>query len=82
MDLFCRAKYNGKTIALIIFEDRMSQNTETEKPINFDEIRLDPISHIHRENNPQFIASLARGLELLRCFSANNQVLGNQELAK
>ncbi|MFH3574757.1 hypothetical protein WAI05_20655, partial [Acinetobacter baumannii] len=22
----------------------MSQNTETEKPINFDEIRLDPIS--------------------------------------
>lgn len=41
MDLFCRAKYNGKTIALIIFEDRMSQNTETEKPINFDEIRLD-----------------------------------------
>lgn len=82
MDLFCRAKYNGKTIALIIFEDRMSQNTETEKLINFDEIRLDPISHIHRENNPQFIASLARGLELLRCFSANNQVLGNQELAK
>ncbi len=60
--------------ALIIFEDRMSQNTETEKPINFDEIRLDPISHIHR-NNPQFIASLARGLELLRCFSANNQGL-------
>lgn len=49
MDLFCRAKYNGKTIALIIFEDRMSQNTETEKPINFDEIRLDPISHIHRK---------------------------------
>ena len=60
----------------------MSQNSETEQPINFDEIRLDPISHIHRENNPQFIASLARGLELLRCFSANNQVLGNQELAK
>ena len=43
----------------------MSQNSETEQPINFDEIRLDPISHIHRENNPQFIASLARGLELL-----------------
>ncbi|TDI16048.1 IclR family transcriptional regulator, partial [Acinetobacter baumannii] len=30
----------------------MSQNTETEKPINFDEIRLDPISNRHRENNP------------------------------
>jgi len=60
----------------------MSQRSENEKSINFDEIRLDPISHIHRENNPQFIASLARGLELLRCFSASNQVLGNQELSK
>lgn len=46
-----------------------------------DEIRLDPISHIHRENNPQFIASIARGLEILRCFSATNQLLGNQEIA-
>ena len=35
---------------------------QLEKKINLDEIRLDPISHIHRENNPQFIASLARGL--------------------
>ncbi|ARD28832.1 IclR family transcriptional regulator [Acinetobacter lactucae] len=54
---------------------------QVEKKVNFDEIRLDPISHIHRENNPQFIASLARGLEILRCFSASNQVLGNQELS-
>ncbi|ENV60003.1 IclR family transcriptional regulator [Acinetobacter soli] len=63
----------------------MSQSTElkkNDKPLNFDEIRLDPISHIHRENNPQFIASLARGLELLRCFSLQHQVLGNLELAK
>ncbi|MFX3620098.1 MAG: IclR family transcriptional regulator [Acinetobacter radioresistens] len=63
----------------------MSESTrveKTEKITNLDEIRLDPISHIHRENNPQFIASLARGLELLRCFSAHKQVLGNQELAK
>lgn len=52
----------------------------THAKANFDEIRLDPISHLHRENNPQFIASLARGLEVLRCFSASNQVLGNQEL--
>ena len=49
---------------------------------NLEEIRLDPISHIHRDNNPQFIASLARGFELLRCFSAEKQVLGNQELAQ
>lgn len=53
-----------------------------EKKINFDEIRLDPISHIHRENNPQFIASLARGLEILRCFTPSSQVLGNQELSQ
>ncbi len=57
---------------------KMQENT---KKINLDEIRLDPISHIHRENNPQFIASLARGLEILRCFSATTQVLGNLELA-
>lgn len=63
----------------------MSHGAETKKNNalpNFDEIRLDPTSHIHRENNPQFIASLARGLELLRCFSSKQQVLGNQELAK
>lgn len=53
-----------------------------EKKINFDEIRLDPTSHIHRENNPQFIASLARGFEILRCFSATTQVLGNQDLSQ
>lgn len=55
---------------------------QANKKVNFDEIRLEPISHIHRENNPQFIASLARGLEILRCFSASNQVLGNQELSQ
>lgn len=55
---------------------------QLEKKINLDEIRLDPISHIHRENNPQFIASLARGLEILRCFTATTQILGNQELSQ
>lgn len=60
----------------------MSSKTKpSDEMKNFDEIRLDPISHIHRENNPQFIASIARGLEILRCFSASNQLLGNQELA-
>lgn len=60
----------------------MNSNTKNDDAKNFDEIRLDPISHIHRENNPQYIASLARGLEILRCFSANQQVLGNQDLAQ
>lgn len=59
----------------------MTKNKTGEIP-NFDEIRLYPISHIHRENNPQFIASIARGLEILRCFSATNQLLGNQEIAQ
>ncbi len=59
----------------------MTKNKTGEIP-NFDEIRLDPISHIHRENNPRFIASIARGLEILRCFSATNQLLGNQEIAQ
>ena len=54
----------------------------SEKKINFDQIRLDPISHIHRENNPQFIASLARGFEILRCFSATTHILGNQDLSQ
>jgi len=47
---------------------------EATKKINLDEIRLDPTSHIHRENNPQFIASLARGLEILgRSFFLNQR---------
>lgn len=62
--------------------DNRASEEHNDKKINFDEIRLDPISHIHRENNPQFIASLARGFEILRCFSASTQVLGNQDLAQ
>lgn len=59
----------------------MTLKNKSDDGANFDEIRLDPISHIHRENNPQFIASIARGLEILRCFSSTNQLLGNQEIA-
>ena len=59
----------------------MTLKNKSGESSNFDEIRLDPISHIHRENNPQFIASIARGLEILRCFSSTNQLLGNQEIA-
>src|SRR5690606_8972530 len=68
-------------INLTLIALTMTKNKTGEIP-NFDEIRLDPISHIHRENNPQFIASIARGLEILRCFSATNQLLGNQEIAQ
>lgn len=53
-----------------------------EKTLNLDAIRLDPTATIHRENNPQFIAAIARGLEVLRCFSTSHQLLGNQDLAQ
>lgn len=41
---------------------------------------LDPIEDMQDENDRQYITALARGLELLRCFTPKNQHLGNQEL--
>ena len=38
---------------------------------------LHPIK-MQDENDRQFITALARGLELLRCFSPKHQHLGNQ----
>lgn len=43
---------------------------------------LHPIEDMQDENDRQFITALARGLELLRCFSPKHQHLGNQELSK
>jgi DNA-binding IclR family transcriptional regulator len=43
---------------------------------------LHPIEDMQDENDRQFITALARGLELLRCFSAKHQHLGNQELSQ
>ena len=43
---------------------------------------LDPIEDMQDENDRQFITALARGLELLRCFSSKHQHLGNQELSQ
>lgn len=43
---------------------------------------LDPIGDMQDENDRQFITALARGLELLRCFSSKHQHLGNQELSQ
>lgn len=42
---------------------------------------LDPIEDMQDENDRQYITALARGLELLRCFTPKNQHLGNQELS-
>lgn len=42
---------------------------------------LHPIEDMQEENDRQYITALARGLELLRCFSPKHQHLGNQELS-
>lgn len=43
---------------------------------------LHPIEDMQDENDRQFITALARGLELLHCFTPKHQHLGNQELAQ
>jgi len=43
---------------------------------------LDPIEDMQDENDRQYITALARGLELLRCFTPKHQHLGNQELSQ
>ncbi|MBK5516907.1 IclR family transcriptional regulator [Pseudomonas sp. TH10] len=44
---------------------------------------LDPtIALSDDENSGQFVTALARGLELMRCFTPRDNVLGNQDLAR
>ncbi|MFC3608868.1 IclR family transcriptional regulator [Stutzerimonas tarimensis] len=44
---------------------------------------LDPASALSQdENSGQFVTALARGLELMRCFTPRDNVLGNQDLAR
>ena len=43
---------------------------------------LHPITDMQDENDRQYITALARGLELLRCFTPKHQHLGNQELSQ
>lgn len=44
---------------------------------------LDPASASSEdESSGQFVTALARGLELMRCFTPRDNVLGNQELAR
>ena len=43
---------------------------------------LHPIEDMLEENDRQYITALARGLELLRCFTPKHQHLGNQELSQ
>ncbi|RSE32731.1 IclR family transcriptional regulator [Acinetobacter junii] len=43
---------------------------------------LNPIEDMQDENDRQYVTALARGLELLRCFTPKYQHLGNQELSQ
>ena len=43
---------------------------------------LHPIEDMQEENDRQYITALARGLELLRCFTPKHQHLGNLELSQ
>lgn len=43
---------------------------------------LEPIAEMREINDRQFITALARGLELLRCFTPQQPFLGNQELSQ
>ena len=43
---------------------------------------LDPITDMKDEHDRQYVTALARGLELLRCFTPQNPYLGNQELSQ
>lgn len=43
---------------------------------------LEPITEMRDQNDRQFITALARGLELLRCFTPQRPFLGNQELSQ
>ena len=43
---------------------------------------LEPITEMRDKNDRQFVTSLARGLELLRCFTPQRPYLGNQDLSQ
>lgn len=43
---------------------------------------LEPIAEMRDQSDRQFITALARGLELLRCFTPQRPFLGNQELSQ
>lgn len=43
---------------------------------------LEPIAEMRDQNDRQFVTALARGLELLRCFTPHRPYLGNQDLSQ
>ncbi len=59
------------------------RSPEQETGSDVERVLLDPMSAFEEEEKDrQFVTALARGLELLRCFSPRESVLSNQELAR
>lgn len=49
---------------------------------DLDERMIDPLERGAGDADRQFVTALARGLEILRCFTPPRSTLGNQEIAK
>lgn len=61
-----------------------AEGASTEAEVSaFEAVLIDPMQEKDEElKDRQFVTALARGLELLRCFTPRESQLGNQELAK
>ncbi|HGT3363966.1 TPA: IclR family transcriptional regulator [Pseudomonas aeruginosa] len=61
-----------------------AEGASTEAEVSaFEAVLIDPVQEKDEElKDRQFVTALARGLELLRCFTPRESLLGNQELAK
>ncbi|AWQ84094.1 IclR family transcriptional regulator [Pseudomonas aeruginosa] len=61
-----------------------AEGASTEAEVSaFEAVLIDPMQENDEElKDRQFVTALARGLELLRCFTPRESLLGNQELAK
>lgn len=64
-------------------KDTPTDRTASASQMEVERVLLDPIASIEeQEKDRQFVTALARGLELLRCFSPRESVLSNQDLAR
>ena len=61
-----------------------AEGASTEAEVSaFEAVLIDPMQEKDEElKDRQFVTALARGLELLRCFTPRESLLGNQDLAK
>ncbi|KFF34964.1 IclR family transcriptional regulator [Pseudomonas paraeruginosa] len=63
--------------------DERRSPTEGTEASAFERVLIDPMQEEDKElKDRQFVTALARGLELLRCFTPRESLLGNQELAR